>query len=158
MSTPASIARHPLHPILVSVPIGLWSFAVVADLVYHLGWGSQTWKDVAFYCIGGGIVGALLAAVPGFIDFLSITVANVRKIGLFHMVVNLIAVALYAVSFALRWRGDVGPLPFAISLVGFLTVGVGGWLGGELVYVHNMGVQPPKPARQPEEGARRRIA
>jgi uncharacterized membrane protein len=158
MSTPASIARHPLHPILVSVPIGLWVFSVVADLVHHAGWGPAVWKDVAFYCVGGGIVGALLAAVPGFIDFLSITVANVRKIGLYHMVVNLIAVALFAVSFALRWMGDIGPGPFAISLVGFMTLGVGGWLGGELVFVHSMGVQPPKPARQSEEGARRRIA
>jgi uncharacterized membrane protein len=158
MSTPASIARHPLHPILVSVPIGLWVFSVVADLVYHAGWGPAVWKEVAFYCIGGGIVGALLAAVPGFIDFLSITVANVRKVGLFHMIVNLIAVALFAVSFALRWTGDVGLLPVAISLVGFVTLAVGGWLGGELVFVHSMGVQPPKPARQPEEGARRRIA
>ena len=66
MSTPASVARHPIHPILVGFPIGLWVFSVVADLIFYSGWGGALWKDVAFYTLGGGIVGALLAAVPGF--------------------------------------------------------------------------------------------
>jgi uncharacterized membrane protein len=105
MSTPASIARHPIHPILVAFPIGLWVFSVVADLIYQLGWGRATWSDVAFYSIGGGIVGALLAAVPGFIDFLSITDKRVRAIGIYHMAANLLAVVIFGVSFWLRWMG-----------------------------------------------------
>ena len=55
----------------MSLPIGLWVFSVVADLVFLFGWGAAVWKDVAFYTLNGGIVGALLAAVPGFIDFFS---------------------------------------------------------------------------------------
>ena len=65
MSTPASVARHPLHPILIPLPIGLWVFSLVADLVFLAGWGGATWKAVAWYTMGGGIVGAVLAAVPG---------------------------------------------------------------------------------------------
>src|SRR5215470_9263039 len=118
MSTPASIARHPIHPILVGLPIGLWTFSVVADVIYALGWGGLNWKTVAFYCIGGGIVTALIAAVPGFIDFLSISDSRVWRVGVFHMAANLTAVVVYAVSFGLRWAGNVGFLPVAVSIVG----------------------------------------
>jgi uncharacterized membrane protein len=91
MSTPTSLARHPIHPILVDLPIGLWVFSAVADLVFQFGWASAVWKDVAFYALSGGIVGALLAAVPGFIDFFSITDARAGRVALAHMIANLIA-------------------------------------------------------------------
>ena len=141
MTTPASVRSHPLHPMLVGIPIGLWTFTVVADLVYLSGLGGVGWKDAARYAIGAGIVGALLAAVPGLIDFTSITDRRVRKIGLTHMVVNLIAVALFAVSFWLRLGSPLGATPVALAVVGLLVLGVGGWLGGELVFVHGMGVE-----------------
>jgi uncharacterized membrane protein len=79
---------------LVGIPIGLWVFAVVADLV-HMGGGGPTGKEVARYCIGGGIVGALLAAVPGLVDLMSISSGNVRTVALTHMTVNLIVVGLF---------------------------------------------------------------
>jgi uncharacterized membrane protein len=140
MPTPASIRKHPIHPILVGVPIGLWTFAVVADLVHLLGWGGPMWKEVARYCIGGGIVGALLAAVPGLVDLTSISGGPVRKIALTHMTVNLIAVALFGLSLWLRAGDPLGGWPVAVSGIGLLVLGLGGWLGGELVFVHGMGV------------------
>jgi uncharacterized membrane protein len=153
MSTPASIGRHPIHPILVAVPIGLWTFSVIADVIYALGWGGSNWKMVAFYCLGGGVVGALIAAVPGFIDFLTITDARVRRVGVFHMAANLTAVAVFAIGFALRWGGSVGFLPVAVSIVGLILLGLAGWLGGELVFVHNMGVTPPRAAPRHQSAA-----
>ena len=114
---------------------------------------------MAFYAIGGGIVGALLAAVPGFIDFLSITVARVRRIGIYHMVANLTAVGIFAVSFWLRWIDALGVLPAGVSLAGLVVLGLAGWLGGELVFVHSMGVKPPPATpRQAAAGSQRRIA
>ena len=156
MSTPASVARHPIHPMLVGVPIGLWVFSVAADLIAYFGWGRAVWKDVAFYAIGGGIVGALLAAVPGFIDYLSITDTRARKVGFVHMIANLTAVGVFAVSFWLRWSGTVGFLPAGVSLAGLVALALAGWLGGELVFVHSMGVKPPRSA--PRSGSERRIA
>jgi hypothetical protein len=64
MSTPASIAKHPLHPMLVVFPIGLWIFSLIADFIFLSG-GDARWNDVAFYTIAGGLVGALVAAVAG---------------------------------------------------------------------------------------------
>jgi uncharacterized membrane protein len=159
MSTPASVARHPIHPILVSLPIGLWVFSVVADLVFQLGWGGPAWTAVAFYTLGGGIVGAVLAAVPGLIDFLSITDAKAWRVGVIHMVANLIALVIFGVSFWLRWVETAGFLPAGCSIVGFVVLGLAGWFGGELVFVHNMGVTPPKEASRPRaSGSQRRIA
>jgi uncharacterized membrane protein len=140
MTTPASIRNHPIHPMLVAVPIGLWLFAVVADLVHLLG-GGPTWKDVARYTIGGGIVGALLAAVPGLVDLTTISDRKVRRVALIHLTVNLVAVAAFAVSFWLRLGDPLGGIPALVSLAGLILLGVGGWLGGELVFVHGMGVE-----------------
>jgi uncharacterized membrane protein len=105
--------------------------------------------------MAGGVVGALLAAIPGFIDFLSISVPNVRRIGVYHMAVNLTAVAVFTVNLYLRLTGAPGALfPIALSILGVALLAVAGWLGGELVYVHGMGVDQPSGARSgPEQRA-----
>lgn len=141
MPVPASIRRHPIHPMLVSLPIGLWVFAVVADLIHLVGWGGPSWAEVARYCLGGGIVGALLAAVPGLIDLTSISDRQVRKVAITHLIVMLTAVGLFALSFWLRMSDPLAALPVAVSGLGIVLLGLGGWLGGELVFVHGMGVE-----------------
>src|SRR5678815_2972675 len=143
MSTPASVARHPLHPILIPLPIGLWVFSLVADLVFLAGWGGATWKAVAWYTMGGGIVGAVLAAVPGLIDFFSITDRRAGRVALLHMICNGTALLLFVVSFVMRFRDPLGALPVVVAALGVATLGIGGWFGGELVFVHGMGVKPP---------------
>ena len=158
MSTPASIAKHPIHPILVAFPIGLWVFSVIADLVVYFGGGGTAWRDVAFYTLGGGIVGAVLAAVPGFIDFLTITDRAAKRVAIFHLVANVAAIVLFAASFWLRSIGTVGFVPIAISIVALVSLSVAGWFGGELVFVHNMGVTPPKETRAKTSTPHRRIA
>lgn len=70
MASPASIAKHPIHPVLVALPIGLWIFSLVSDVIYLTKWGGPVWNDVAFYTMAGGFGSALLAAVPGLIDLL----------------------------------------------------------------------------------------
>ena len=142
MASPASVAKHPLHPMLVVFPIGLWVFSLVCDLAYATGWGGPTWNDMAFYSMAGGVIGALLAAVPGFIDFLSLT-GRVRSIALTHMLINLGIVGLYALNLFLRTRtGPEAALPIALSALSVVLLGISGWLGGELVYVHQVGVEP----------------
>jgi uncharacterized membrane protein len=147
MSTPASINGHPIHPMLVGLPIGLWVFSFACDIVFHAGWGGPTWKIVGSYTIAAGVVGALLAAVPGFIDFLSITDRRVGRVALTHMVLNLLTVVLFALSFGLRVVYPLGSLPVLISAIGLVSLAIAGWLGGELVFVHRMGVDKPPRSR-----------
>ena len=152
MSSPASIAKHPIHPMLVALPIGLWIFSFVCDLAYVLGSHAKIWTDVAYYCIGGGVVGALLAAVPGLIDFLSLKDPKAKKIGTAHMILNLLAVFLFAINFVVRMRSTTGiGLPITLSAVGLVTIAISGWLGGELVYVHGVAVEPSAIEAEPQK-------
>jgi len=145
MSTaPASFKGHPSHPILVAFPIGLWIFSIVSDLIFKFGYGRPVWNDVAFYTLAGGIVGALIAAVPGLIDLLGIQNPKSKSIGIWHMIINLLAVALYCVNFWLRTQSAPGDnLPVILSVVGVVFIIISGWLGGELVYVRGVAVKQP---------------
>jgi uncharacterized membrane protein len=139
MRTPASIAGHPIHPMLVPLPIGLWIFSLVADFV-HMSNGSPAWATVALYTMGGGIVGALLAAVPGLIDLVSLP-PGPRATGLKHMAINLTVVALYAVNLWMRWGSPENPGKLVwLSLASILLLVVSGWLGGKMVYEHGVAV------------------
>ena len=131
----ASIAKHPLHPMLVVFPIGLWIAALAFDIV------------LAFWNIIGGIIGALVAAVPGFLDYPG-RKGRAGRIATWHMVLNLTAVALFAVNAFIRLRVNAdSSWPLVLSVVGVVGVFVSGWLGGELVYVERFGVVEPKNGR-----------
>ena len=159
MASPASIKKHPIHPMLVALPIGLWIFALVCDVVRAAG-GAANWGSVAMYCVAAGIVGALLAAVPGLIDYLSIDESEMKRIATLHLAVNLGAVVIFAINLWLRFRLPVeSNVPLALSVIGVLAIGLGGWLGGEMVYVKGMGVEAvEKLAKKVEEPQRRRAA
>ena len=142
MHTPASIKGHPLHPMLIAFPIGLWGFSLVADLVYRWGLGGPTWSTVAYYTLAAGIVGALVAAVPGAIDLFSIRDPKARRIGLAHMAINLVVVGLYVANFLVRRAaGHDSAFGIALSAAAVLLLCASGWLGGELVYVYGIAVE-----------------
>jgi uncharacterized membrane protein len=146
MRTPASIARHPIHPMLVPIPIGLWIFSLVCDLFHAGGSANPAWTTVAFYCMGAGIVGALAAALPGLIDLLSLP-AGPRKIAVLHMSINLTVVALYVINFWMRMQtpGSPGKLVW-LSLISVGLLAISGWLGGKMVYELGIAVNvPPAP-------------
>ena len=145
MQTPARIAKHPIHPMLVAIPIGLWVFSLACDLIHVFGGTSPNWEIVARYSIVGGIVGALIAAVPGLIDMLSLP-AGLKRIALTHMVINLTVVALYVVNAWMR-RNGVSDTAVWLSVLTIAMLLVSGWLGGKMVYVHGIAVEtPPEPA------------
>jgi len=139
MTTPASISKHPVHPMLVVLPMGLWVFSLFADLIAAAGW-TTPWNMLALYTMGGGVVGAVLAAVPGLIDFFFIADPHSRKIGRYHLSVNLAATAIFAFNFYLRATSGPGAFPLGLSIAGVALIGIGGWLGGELVYIRGVGV------------------
>jgi uncharacterized membrane protein len=154
METPASIRRHPIHLMLIPIPIGAWIFALVADVVGAAN-GDPSWQTAAFYAIGVGVVGALLAAVPGLIDLLSLPPGPTRRTGIVHMTVNLLAVALFVLNLGLRWNEPAHAGSPILTLLGVVLIFVSGWLGGELV--HRAGVSVSSEAGMGSEGRSERI-
>ena len=141
MSSPASVRKHPLHPMLVAIPIGLWVFALVCDVVAAAG-ATGAWRTVALYCVVGGIVGAVIAAVPGLIDYFSIDETKMRRIATFHMLVNVGALAIFVINLWSRLAlPSTSMSPLILSVIGVVGIGIGGWLGGEMVYVKGMAVE-----------------
>ena len=147
---PATIAKHPMHAMFVVFPIGLWIFSLVCDLVFLYGGNSSLWRDMAFYTMAGGWIGALAAALPGFIDYLAMSTGAAKRTATAHMTLNLLVVILYGVNLWMRSAGAaVGGWPVVLSVFAVLVLAVSGWLGGELVYVHGVGVvQKSHPARE----------
>ena len=141
---------------LIVFPIGLWIFSLVCDIIYWAG-GGATWDTVSKYAIAGGCIGALLAAVPGFIDLLSMSKSPVRTIAIGHMALNLGALALFVISFFIRNSLPAGTetvAPFVLSIIGVATVFVSGWLGGAMVYEYGMAVETEEKPVVPEEPTR----
>jgi uncharacterized membrane protein len=148
MHTPASIGKHPIHPMLIVFPIGLWVFSLACDLIRLARVSGSAWATVALYAMVGGLIGALCAAIPGFIDLLYYKggAPPVKKIALTHMTINLTTVVLYAINIWLRVRdpSNIGPnmsTPVLLSIIGVALLCVSGWLGGQMVNVYGVGVE-----------------
>jgi uncharacterized membrane protein len=144
MEAKAKIFGHAIHPILVVFPLGLLGTSLVFDLI---GKATDTgeWLLVAYYMIGAGVLGGLLAAVFGLIDWLAIPRGTrASAVGLVHGLGMVGAVAFFAGSWLLRRGNPVAPEDLAIGLsaVGFLIALASGWLGGELVQRMGVGVSP----------------
>jgi len=151
MQGKATILGHPIHPMLVSFPIGLFGGALVSDVISI--WGDKTfWPQLSLWLIAFGIVAALLAAVFGFIDYLTAPMPPATKrIATAHMVLNLVVVAFYIAAFAVRYAAPVSLLGYVLTYVALGTLVASGWYGGHLVYVDLVGTKPAPPG-VPVEG------
>lgn len=153
MGSRASILNHPIHPMLIPFPIALWIFSLTADVIFWLGWGGTVWTDVAFYSMVGGVIGALAAAIPGYLDYRTIEDPAVERTARWHMLLNLSIVMIYAVNIWLRLAMAPGARgPMLLSVIGVGLLGVSGWLGGELVYVHGVAVERRSSMEPPRRG------
>ena len=158
MASPASFNGHPIHPMIIPFPIALWVFSLVADVIY-LWRGNPVWRDwIAFYALLAGIIGAAVAAVPGLIDWLSITDKAVVKIANWHARLNVIALLVFAASFYLRTTSGAGlvggsyVIPVILSVLGVVLITISGWLGGEMVFKHGVAVSSASGATPEKAG------
>jgi nitrite reductase/ring-hydroxylating ferredoxin subunit/uncharacterized membrane protein len=141
MKSHAAVASHPIHAMLIPFPLAFLAGAVVFDAVALVG-GLPTFWTVGHYMAAAGIVMALIAAVPGLIDYLETVPpkSSAKQRATVHMTVNLTAVAI----FALAWLSRSMALPswrvLGFEAIAGATLGVGGWLGGTLVYRNQIGV------------------
>jgi uncharacterized membrane protein len=131
------ILGHPVHPMLVVYPIAMFTVALLLDIIYLFS-RAAVLPTVSFYMYAAGILGGLIAAVFGFMDWLALPHnTRARRLGAWHGVGNLTMVVLQLISWFLR-LGAPGHVPstiaFVLSLLGVAIIFVTAWLGGELVY------------------------
>jgi nitrite reductase/ring-hydroxylating ferredoxin subunit/uncharacterized membrane protein len=131
--------KHPLHTMLVHFPIALFALSFLLDLASLLWPGAARFVPAAFYSLLFGVLTALLAAIPGFVDYSDIRNDHpAKKTATLHMILNLLAVGIYCISLGLRY-GDLDELktplaPLILSLVAVSLVSFSGYLGGVLIY------------------------
>jgi uncharacterized membrane protein len=143
MRTPASIAGHPIHPMVVPIAIGGFILSFVFDIVCLASGNIDPWATVAYYTMIGGIVGALIAAVFGFTDYASLDNVHIKHTASMHMALNLTIVILYIVNAWVR-HGNPASLkgPMLLSLLCIILLVISGWLGGKMVYEYGVAVDP----------------
>jgi len=127
---------------LIVFPLGLLATAVIFDII-GLSTSDGKWSAMAWFMIAAGIVGGLLAAVFGLVDWLAIPKGTRAKaVGLWHGGLNLIVVLLFISSWLKRMSDPANPSAAALTLsfIAIVTALVGGWLGGELVERLGVGV------------------
>src|SRR5438477_5427760 len=144
MESRAKAFGHAIHPMLIVFPLGLLATAVVFDILWLITHRAG-FPVAASYAIAAGVIGGLLAAVFGLIDWLAIpTGTRAKQVGLLHGGGNVVVVVLFAISWVLRGAASNGWRPSVLALVcsfaGVILAGVTGWLGGELVERLRVGV------------------
>lgn len=142
VSSKASIAGHPIHPMLIPFPIALLSLVPVTDIVFAAT-ASPFWATVSYYGLWAGLISAGLAAAVGLIDFFGVPRVRAVRAGWAHMLINVAVMALAVVNLLLR-LGDTSelilPAGLMLSLVVLGLLIASGWFGGELVYRHKIGI------------------
>lgn len=142
METKVKIAGHPVHPMLIVFPLGLLATAVIFDVIFLISAHGQ-WALVSYYMIGAGVIGGLAAAVFGWLDWIAIpSGTRAKRIGLWHGLLNVAVLGLFAVSWFLRRENPALPPTGAVvaGLAGAAVTVIAAWLGGELVDRLGVGV------------------
>ncbi len=142
MESKAKILGHAAHETLIPFPLGLLVTSVVFDIIFLITNDGEI-ANVAWWMIAAGIVGGLIAAPFGWIDWFAIPKGTRAKtVGLTHGLGNVVLLVLFALSWLLRRDAPENPEAFALvlSFVGLGLAAFTGWLGGELVDRHAVGV------------------
>ena len=143
MESRVKLLGHPVHPMLIVFPLGLLATATIFDVLYVVT-ANPDLSTFSFWALAAGIVGGLVAAAFGLIDWMAIPKGTrARRVGAVHGIGNLIVVGLFALSLATRLSAsDYLPslLPLILALLGAGLALVTAWLGGELVFRLRMGV------------------
>lgn len=149
---------HPSHPPLTDATIGAYTFAAAAAVLHALGVAEEETAHAWALALLVGLVFTVPTAVTGFMDWLQISRETpLWRTATSHMVVNLVATALLLVAVGAGYGdgmdGEVSGAALILTLVGFGVLGLGGWIGGSIVFVHGMRV-----LELPEEPAHRAVS
>lgn len=141
----AAFRGHPLHPMVVPLPIGAFLMLLLSDLAF-LGTGDAFWARASFWLLVVGILGGAVAGLIGLLDFTSIGHARNRQ-GQLHAWGNAAVLVVAIVNVYLRTADAAAPIAgwgVALTVLMVLMLAVTGWAGGELVYRHGVGLVPDR--------------
>lgn len=141
MKSTANFKGHPLHPILVAFPIAFFTGAFIFDLLSIIS-SSEIYFTVSYYILIAGLIGALVAAIPGVIDYFTVVppASSAKARATKHAFLNISNLAIFFAAWLLR-KNDADKLFIvALEAIGIILLSVAGWLGGTLVYRNQIGV------------------
>jgi uncharacterized membrane protein len=142
MESKVKVFGHAIHPVLIVFPLGLLATSLIFDIIHWIT-GNGFFSVVAFWMITAGVIGGLLAAIFGLIDWIAIPAGTrAKRIGLWHGVGNVVIVVLFILSWLIRLNAQANPsvIAYILSVVGVVLALVTAWLGGELVERLGVGV------------------
>jgi uncharacterized membrane protein len=137
---------HPVHPILVTLPIGAWVCSIVFDLVSYGSSEPRIWSVGSMWLILIGVIGAALAAMFGVLDLLNLPRRTAAfSTGRLHAILNSAALVIFLLGFIWRFNTqdswDSAPIgPLVLSIIGLAVISVSGFLGGKLAYRYGIRV------------------
>lgn len=144
ISSTARIGRHPIHPMLVPIPIACFVGALLTDLMYW--WtASMQWANFSAWLITVGVIVGWLAAIAGLIDFLGNRAVRAQPPAWPHLIGNLIVLILATLNMMIHSRDaytSVVPAGLILSALSVAILVVTGWLGWSMVYRYHVGVAP----------------
>lgn len=141
MRSKAQLKSHPIHPILVSFPIAFFTGTFIFDMI---GWlvDSDMWR-IGFYLEMGGIAFAVLAAIPGLVDYIYTVPpkSSAKKRATKHAILNVTMLVFFTIALFYRRGGYASPyIILGLEFAGLVLMSIAGWLGGTLVYRNQIGV------------------
>lgn len=136
---------HPIHPVLVPIPIGAWTASFVFDLISRVHDDGHAFVLGSTYLLLIGLVGAVFAALAGFMDYSRLasgtrTVRTATLHGLLNVAATVLVLANYLMHTRVLPRDETPGSLIALSAVVLVLVGVSGWLGGRLAYTYGVRV------------------
>lgn len=148
----AHIAGHPLHPMLIPLPLTFFMSVFATDLIFIFT-GDAAWAVGSKWLLIAGLITAVLAALAGFADFLGSRRVRALPLAWAHMIGNVAVVLVEVFNLLLRVNGHevdaIQPLGVLLSGGAFAILGFTGWAGGELVFRHGVAVVDEATHQQP---------
>jgi len=143
MRSRAQIKSHPIHPILVAFPIAFFVGTFIFDILGVI-YNNESLYGVAYYMQVCGIIGALLAAIPGAVDYFKTVPPNssAKKRATKHALLNITNLVLFLIAWILKGNNINPYVILVLELIGIILLAIAGWLGGTLVYRNQIGVDP----------------
>lgn len=145
MYSKIKILGHPIHPMLVAFPVAFYTGALASFIAFNSN-QDIFWFKVGYVANVAGVIMAIVAAIPGFIDWLYIPAeTKAKKTGAFHLICNVAALLLFAINIWMlreKWNDAHPSVGTALILTGagFVLTIIAGFLGWTLVQKHHVGV------------------